>query len=197
VAPSVLPDVQHPPDATPAEKDAVELVSAHALAFESGIGTDFRDTCNRRFRQYRGFKKFGENLLGAMSEPDRDEVIGAAKQEFGPQLHIPLSFRTIETKVPRAIAQRPRMLVLPRRQRWEDNVAAVRMLIDAQQDAINIDLPFQAVMRSGMIYGIGAGKTFWRKEYAHSRKVKPRTLGRSSAQPVRAGRQAPRGVHVR
>jgi hypothetical protein len=58
--------------------------------------------------------------------------------------------------VPRAIAHRPRMLYLPRQEQWEENVDSVRLLIDAQQDNIDIDLPFQAVMRSGMIYGLGS-----------------------------------------
>jgi hypothetical protein len=173
--PSVLTTVNHFAGATQEEKDAVELVAAHTGAFENGIGKDFRDRNNRFYRQYRRFTRFRNDLL-AVSEPDRDEVITEAKQHWGAQLHIPLSFRTIETKVPRAIAQRPRMLVLPRHERWQDNVANMRMLIDAQQDQINIDLPFQAVMRSGMIYGLGVGKTFWRKEYAQQRAVKRRTL---------------------
>lgn len=156
----------------------MELVASHALAFEGGIGTDFRDRCNRFYRQYRNFSRFKNNLINTLSENDRDEVVADAKRDWGAQLHIPLSFRTIETKVPRAIAHRPRMLVLPRHQRWEENVAPMRMLIDAQQDQINIDLPFQAVMRSGMIYGLGVGKTFWRKEYTNQRRVQRRTLGR-------------------
>jgi hypothetical protein len=172
--------VNHFAGATQEEKDAVELVAAHTGAFENGIGKDFRDRNNRFYRQYRRFTRFRNDLL-AVSEPDRDEVITEAKQHWGAQLHIPLSFRTIETKVPRAIAQRPRMLVLPRHERWQDNVANMRMLIDAQQDQINIDLPFQAVMRSGMIYGLGVGKTFWRKEYAQQRAVKRRTLGSRAA----------------
>jgi hypothetical protein len=67
-----------------------------------------------------------------------------AKRDWGAQLHIPLSFRTIETTVPAAIAQRPRMLYFPRREQWAENVVNVRTLIDAQQDQIDIDLPFQA-----------------------------------------------------
>jgi hypothetical protein len=65
-------------------------------------------------RQYRRFTRFKSELLSTLSENDRDEVITDAKKDWGAQLHIPLSFRTIETKVPRAIAHRPRMLVLPR-----------------------------------------------------------------------------------
>jgi hypothetical protein len=177
-SPSIRAGVSHFSGATDEEKAAVELVAGHALAFEDGIGTDFRERCNRFYRQYRRFTRFKSELLSTLSENDRDEVITDAKKDWGAQLHIPLSFRTIETKVPRAIAHRPRMLVLPRHQKWEENVAPLRMLIDAQQDQINIDLPFQAVMRSGMIYGLGVGKTFWRKEYANQRKVQRRTLGR-------------------
>jgi hypothetical protein len=113
----------------------------------------------------------------AARDAPADPACPDAKKHWGAQLHIPLSFRTIETMVPRAIAHRPRMLYLPRHPRWEENVANVRLLIDAQQDQIDIDLPFQAVMRSGMIYGLGVGKTFWRKEYAQRGRQAPHAQG--------------------
>jgi hypothetical protein len=97
-----------------------------------------------------------------------------AKRQWGAHLHIPLSYRTIEEMVPAAVAHRPRMLYLPRHEQWEHNVQNVRLLIDAQQENIDIDLPFQAVMRSGRIYGLGVGKTFWRKDYEPAREVRQR-----------------------
>jgi hypothetical protein len=64
------------------------------------------------------------------------------------------------------------LIYLPRREIWEENVHNIRLLIDAQQDQIDIDLPFQSVMRSGRIYGLGVGKSYWRKEYALRRRMK-------------------------
>jgi hypothetical protein len=97
--------------------------------------------------------------------------------------------------VPRAIAQRPKMLYLPRDERWEENVENLRMLMDAQQERVDIELTFQEVLRSGMIYGLGVVKTFWRKEYARRRKIR-RAFGVLQARGVRAG-QAAAGLHVR
>jgi hypothetical protein len=167
------PDVNHYQGAPDDERDLVEETVACVQAFEEGIGRDFKERCETFYRQYRGFKKF-RNAWEAAGPNDRDGVVYDAKKTWGANLHIPLSFRTIETMVPRAIAQRPRMLYLPRDEQWEDNVKNVRMLIDAQQEQIDIELEFQDVMRSGMIYGIGFSKTFWRREYATRRRVKRR-----------------------
>lgn len=174
-APTTRPNVQHYASATPQEREAVELVAACVESFENGPGGDAREMFNKRYRQYRGFRRFRDAWVQA-GPNDRDGVLYDAKKHWGAHLHIPLSFRTIETAVPRAIAHRPRLLVMPRRPSAEENVANVRMLLDAQQDNIDIDLPFQAVMRSGRIYGIGIGKAFWLKEYALDRRVQRRTF---------------------
>jgi hypothetical protein len=173
--PNVRPEVQHLQGATPQEREAVELVAACVESWERGIGPNFQDRNNRFYRQYRSFSKWHSAWVQA-GENDRDGLLHDAKGTWGAHLHIPLSFRTIEVMVPRAIAHRPRMLYLPRRERWAENVEAVKLLVDSQQENIDIDLPFQAVMRSGRIYGIGIGKTYWRKEYAPRRRVKQRFL---------------------
>lgn len=175
IAPNVRPSVQHLAGAPESEKELVELVEACVESFERSIGTDFHEACNKRFRQYRMFGDWRSAWIKG-SENDRDAMLYDAKQAWGAQLHIPLSYRTIETMVPRAIAHRPRMLYLPRQERWAPNVEPVRLLIDSQQENIDIDLPYQAVMRSGRIYGLGVGKSYWRKEYAKRRRVKRRTV---------------------
>jgi hypothetical protein len=171
--PDVRPAVNHPVDAPEDEKALTELVAACALSFEQGIGQDFKENCERYYRQYRGFRKFRDAWVKS-GPNDKDGILYDAKKHWGAALHIPLSFRTIETMVPRAIAHRPRMLYLPRKEEFAENVQNVRLLIDAQQDQIDIDLPFQAVMRSGRMYGLGVGKCYWRKEYATRRRIKPR-----------------------
>jgi hypothetical protein len=161
--------------APPQEAETCGRVVHHAINFERGIGRDFRERCNRFYRQYRGFRQFRDTWT-TIQPNDRDAVLYEAKKHWGAQLHIPLSFRTIESTVPAAIAHMPKLLVLPRDEQWRKNVEAVRLLIDAQQEQINIDLPFQAVMRSGRIYGLGVGKTYWRKETALRRRVQPRVF---------------------
>jgi hypothetical protein len=153
-----------------ADKPLYDRVVGSGEAFENGIGREFRDNCNRFYSQYRSFSKWRSAWL-ASGPQDRDTGLGEAKDTWGANLHIPLSFRTIETLVPAAIAQRPRMLILPRKQAWAENVPNVRVLIDTQQDQIDIDLPYQAQMRAGRIYGLGVGKVLWREEWATRRGV--------------------------
>jgi len=179
VAPPTRVEANAFPDAPAAERDLVEMVSGYAIGFEDGVGRELRDRCVERYRQYRGFRRFRDAWIKA-GPNDKDGMLYDAKSQWGAHLHIPLSFRTIETMVPRAIAQRPRMLYLPREERWAENVASVKLLIDAQQDQIDIDLPFQAVMRSGRIYGLGIGKSYWRKDVITKRGLR-RSLFRPGA----------------
>jgi hypothetical protein len=145
-------------------------------AFELGIGPQFRDRCNARYRQYRSFSKLRSSWIKA-GPNDRDGLLLDAKANWGANLHIPLSYSTIEKLVPAAVSHRPKMLYLPRQERWQENVESIRLLHDAQQEQIDIDLAFQDVMRSGRIYGLGPAKTFWRTEYANRRRAKRRIFG--------------------
>ncbi len=140
-----------------------------------GVGKDFRERCERFYRQYRGFREFRDHWTKT-GQNDRDAMLFDAKKHWGAHLHIPLSFRTIETIVPKAIANAPKMLVLPRDEQWRKNVEAVRLLLERQQEQIDIDLPFQAVMRSGRMYGLGVGKVYWRREQVNRRKIQPRVF---------------------
>jgi hypothetical protein len=192
VAPSLTwdaarPSVQHFPKAPPQDRDTIEMVAACVESFEGGMGPQFRELCNKWFRQYRQFSRFTAQY-NATAEPDRDTPINEMRNVWGAQLHIPLSFRTIETMVPRAIANAPHLLYLPRQQQWEDNVDTVRLLIDSQQEQIDIDLAFQAVMRAGHIYGIGFGKAFWRKEWANRSRMAP-SLRDPNVHVLRKGRE--------
>lgn len=153
---------------------AVGMVVEKVQQWERGMGTEFHLRCDRFYKQYRGFRQFRDEWVAATPN-DRDGLLYDARKHWGAHLHIPLSFRTIETIVPRAIAHAPKLLYMPRDEQWRKNVETVRLLIDSQQDKCSIDLPFQAVMRSGRIYGLGVGKTYWRKE------VKTRTRMKRSA----------------
>ena len=191
LGPNVRPSVPHVAWAPDDERELCELVAASVENFEQGIGPDFREHCNKWYRQFRGFSKKWRDAWVNSGPNDRDGLLYDAKTQWGAHLHIPLSFRTIETTVPRAIAHRPRMLYLPREERWRD-VEAIRLLIDSQQDQIDIDLPFQDVMRSGRIYGLGVGKCYWRREHSVRRRVK-----RAHVLNEISGRRAQAASHVR
>jgi hypothetical protein len=162
--------------APPQEHEQVKKIVDCVEKFERGMGKDFRRRSLDFYHQYRGFRRYSEAYERA--EPrDRDEILYDAKKHWGAHLHIPLSFRTIETMVPRALAQMPKLLVTPRDEQFQENVQTVRMLLDAQQEQIDIDLPFQAVMRAGQIYGLGVGKAYWKNETQKRRVATPRTKG--------------------
>jgi hypothetical protein len=167
------PGVPHVAWAPDSERETLEKIVADVESWERGMGADAREQFTKWYLQYRMFRKWRDDWTRS-GPSDRDGLVYDAKRQWGAHLHIPLSYRTIEEMVPAAIAHRPRMLYLPRHERWEHNVQNIRLLIDAQQENINIDLPFQAVMRSGRIYGLGVGKTFWRKEYEPAREVRQR-----------------------
>lgn len=161
------------------EVDTCQYVMSCVITFENGIGQDFKANCEKYYRLYRGFKEF-KNSWEAAGPNDRDGVVFDAQKTWGANLHIPMTFRTIEVMVPRAIAQRPRMLILPRDERWEQNVQNVRLMIDAQQEQIDIELRYQDVMRAGMIYGLGVGKSFWREEYIPRQRMEANLYGAAS-----------------
>jgi hypothetical protein len=161
--------------ADPEEAEAVGRVVSLAQYWEKGIGRDFRERCERFYKQYRGFRQFRDEWTRS-GPNDRDGLLYDAKKHWGAHLHIPLSFRTIETVVPRAIANMPKLLYLPRDEQWRKNLETVRLLIDKQQSQIDIDLPFQAVMRAGRIYGLGLGKFYWRTEVKRRRRMERHAL---------------------
>lgn len=157
--------------ADPGEEALVGRCVGLVRAFEDGIGKDFRENCNRRYRQYRGFRQFSDSWEHANGRNDRDGLLYDAKKSWGAHLHIPLSFRTIETIVPKAIANAPKGIVVPLDEQWRHNVEGLRILLLKQQEQINIDLALQAVMRAGRIYGLGVGKSYWRREVVNRRRM--------------------------
>lgn len=170
------------PGAPQGEVDLAQKVVTRVKLWEDGIGREFRAKCERLYDQYRGFKRWESAWIQA-GATSRDGYLREARAEWGADLHIPLSYRTIETIVPRAIANAPKLLYIPRAERWQDNVEAVQMLIDAQQEQIDIDLPLQGVMRNGQTYGLGVGKTFWDRQVRMTRTMQRRRVPR----PVRLG----------
>lgn len=95
----------------------------------------------------------------------RDAIYRDGQKEFGPELFIPLCFRAVETIVPRMLAGRPRMAVLPRNELSEANVRPMSALIDSQQEQIDYELTLQTIAKDGLIYGLGVQKCQWETSY--------------------------------
>jgi hypothetical protein len=169
---------------TDAEFDVLRKVGACQETFEDGIGRDFRTNCEKFYGQYRGFRRWRDAWLAA-GPRDKDGLSRDAKQTWGSQLHIPLTYRTIEHMVPAAIAHAPKLLYLPRQDQYATNVRNVQLLIDAQMQNADIELPLQDVFKSGLMYGLGVGKSLWREEYGLERKTR-RSMFRPNSYVPRA-----------
>lgn len=154
---------------TPEEKEAVERVTNRVTEFEDSIGRDFRERCDKLYARYRGYKKFANQW--EQNPNDRDLVLADAVEAWGANIVVPYAYAAVETIGPRIIANRPRMLVQARQQRWEQNVLPMRLTIEAQQANIDFELRSQDVLKGGLIYGLGIGKGYWRKEYAPRRSL--------------------------
>lgn len=175
--PSLIPPQVAFPGATPQERELVGMVVDGITRWENGMGKDFRKRCEKFYHQYRGFKQFTERWERA-GPRDRDGLIYDEAKHWGAHLHIPLSYRAIESVIPRMVENQPRLLVLPRQEQDRNNVEAMRLLIDKQQNQISIDLKLQAVARAGLQYGLGVGKTFWDRRYCTKRTLIERVLRR-------------------
>ena len=162
---------------TPEEKAVLQKVQGHFDQWDKGLGSDFRERSNRFYSLYRGFSR-DRNAWERAGPNDKDGVIYDAKKRWGANLHIPLTFSTVEQMCALAAAHRPRMLILPRTPDSEENVEPMRLTIDAQQSQIDYELVLEEVMRTAFIYGLGWQKTYWKKKYAPRRRVKRRVFSR-------------------
>lgn len=135
----------------------------------------FEPGWNHWFGLYRGHNEYKELLRGA-GESDRDEIINERDKLFGKQLHIPKCFEIVETILPRAVSNRPRMNILPDGDAATKNVENMKQLIDRQQERIGYELKLQEVVKDGLVYGLGVQKTGWRKEYVMSRELQRLTV---------------------
>ena len=143
------------------ERDLVQIVEK-AYKRSEPEHKSFRDHADEFYRLYRGFTDFKKNV--ASHYRDADQVVAAARSEWGAELFIPFCFSTVETIVPRMVAKGPRMIVVPRDAQAVGSVRAMKMVIDAQQKQINYETVLQVIGKDGLIYGLGVGKTRWKYE---------------------------------
>lgn len=131
------------------------------------------------YRDWRSDRNFGQ-------DPDVDtrNFTGQAQRDWGAQLFIPLTFGLIETIVPRLVANDPTMTIRPPRPGREGDVEPVKILLERQQEQMDFQLKLQDVGKSGLMYGLGVMKTFWRKEYRYNRALEKSILPTQESQYV-------------
>lgn len=128
----------------------------------------FIDRCNEYYGLYRNYRKL-------LAEPDRD--LSEAKRDWGAELFIPYCFATIETILPRILASNPQMKVKPKDEQALSSVDSIARLFEQRQAEIKYAMQLQPVVRSGLKYGLGVGKTMWDREAKTVRRNAPRALG--------------------
>lgn len=161
-------------DLTDDEKSKLEFV-LREFGRADKLHALLRQRWNLYYGLYRNYRKLG-NDLKTVSPRDRDTVSQEFVRVFGAELFIPYAFSTVETVLPRILSSNPRMLVLPKNSQAEAAIEPVRATFERDQAAINYELKLQDICRSGLLYGIGWGKTYWEKKYRKGKRFEPRTL---------------------
>jgi hypothetical protein len=135
----------------------------------------YRGRWEHYFSLFRGFVELRQSVGPAPNDTDVRNAVGDAQREWGAELFIPRTFATVETIVPGMLSNRPKMLVLPRRKKWEQNAKNQSLLIDAQQEQIHYELTMQETCKTGLIYGLGVQKGGWHtvKKSRRKPRVKP------------------------
>jgi hypothetical protein len=148
-----------PPTLPPADQALVDRVF-YAYRQAEPEHKRFRMQAEKSYGLYRGFQDFRTQA----KKGDLDEVTAEAKKTWGAELFIPFVYSTIETIVPRMVAHRPRMIVVPRNEQALGSVRNMKIVIDAQQKQIDYETMLQSIAKDGLIYALGVGKTRWKFE---------------------------------
>lgn len=166
------------------DQDATRKRVTDAFDAAEKLHAKYRNRWNRYYQFWRSYNDAANTQTSRRPRDWDAPTQHWAQREFGASLFIPIVFSTIETVLPRVIANRPRMLVEPKpirplppelMERMEDNAENHRLLIDSQQSngEFNYDLVLQDVAKDGLVYGIGWQKTYWKRTTRQSTKVVP------------------------
>lgn len=138
----------------------------------------WRERANHFYSLYRNYQDFRDAYTTA-TERGRDAVWSDGKETFGAGYFIPMAFSTVETVVPKVLANRPSMKAKPRDEKSADNVQNIEFLVAAQQEQMRYELKLQEIAKTGLIYGLGVQKIAWQTKYQKKRSLVPSEAGRS------------------
>ena len=117
----------------------------------------------RYYAMYRSYLELRRTYRG--SPRDRDDAVRDAQRQWGAELFIPYCFMVIETVLPRMLSGNMKVNVVPGDPDSEENVDHVKLMLERQADQIDYDLRSQDVAKSGLMYGLGVQKTYWRTRF--------------------------------
>lgn len=122
----------------------------------------FFQECNEGYRQYRAVKDAKSRWKA--SPPDRDQTASELANHFDRDISVPIAYSTIETEVPRTIANLPRGEVLPMERLADENVGNMALLIGQQKALFGYTMLSQEVVKSSYLYGLGVKKgPYWKR----------------------------------
>lgn len=157
----------------PEDQALLDLIQQRVQHFEETLGAHYRDGLwSRMDRLYHGWTQLRAALRDTRDR-DRRDIFEDAKKEFGHELFIPHAYAIVETVLPALLSNRPRILVLPKGQATPRNIENMKALIDDQQGNISLELRLQSVVKSGLQYGLGVGKTYWRRQEGKRAQLVP------------------------
>lgn len=164
-----------PSELTPEQRQCLERVT-RAFTIAEAEHKPYRDRWDSYWRQYHNYTDWKRSWASARTARDVDVALDDAKREFGAELYIPFTFTTIETILPRLLAQPPQMEWGARDAESERNTEAMRWLCEQQRERMGYALELQSIAKEGLILGIGVGLTDWRSEERRSKRLARATL---------------------
>lgn len=165
-------------DLSPEQKEALELVQKRFRESKK-LHTELEDRWIQFYGLSRNYHRLGSALASASTPRDKDVVINEIKREFGQELFIPYAFTVIETNVPRILSRYPRYRALPTElsEIAEASKRSVERLYERDAEKMRYERKLQETVRSGLRYGLGVQKEYWREDYRTTKRVKPGLLG--------------------
>jgi len=155
---------------TPEDDALLKRVRA-ALEVAEPYHRRFRNRGNHYWSLYHSVNDFRSAYSTTSTPRGRDAVINDAAKQFGAEFFIPIAYTTVETVLPKILANRPKMKAEPRDSVSIPNVPNVEALIDLQQDQMNYELVLQTIAKDGAITGLGVQKVMWKNDYRRRKKV--------------------------
>lgn len=129
--------------------------------------------CNHFHGLYHNFTDWRQDRT---ERRDEDIPIGEFQRDWGAKLFIPLTFSLIETILPRLVANDPSMTLRPPDLTKVGSVDDVKHLLERQSRKMDFDLKLQDVGKSGLMYGLGVNKNFWRLEKGQQKFLREPTV---------------------
>jgi hypothetical protein len=117
----------------------------------------------------RNYRRLQRAHAQASTPNDKDTVIEELRRVYGDELFIPYAFAIIETVLPRVLSNSPEMSVRPLDPMPETVQACepLKQLFERDQAAEGYETKLQETVRSGLRYGLGVQKDYWRRRYRH------------------------------